>query len=214
MQPTPAFRILLIDDHHLFNDGLKALLNKQPDLIVCGQVFHARDALPAVQQSNPHLILLDINLHGNNGIDLGKAIITSYPTVRVMLLTMYNQPKLLDEARRAGLHGYLLKDATTVELLERIRDVLGGAMYFDTNVAVPSLTPSDPFGDPFARLHNLTFREVEIIALIRQGCNNEQIAQRIHLSIETVKTHRKNVYFKLGINKATDLVRFAIEHGL
>lgn len=160
MQPTPVFRILLIDDHRLFNDGLRALLNKQPDLTVCGQVFHACNALPTIQRSNPHLILLDINLHGSNGIDLSKAVINSYPAVRGMLLTMYNQPKLLDEAQRAGLHGYLLKDATTIELLGRIRDVLGGDMYFDTNVAAPSLTPNDPFSYPFAQLQNLTFREV------------------------------------------------------
>ena len=214
MLPHQPTRILLVDDHRLFNNGLSALLSEQPDLTVCGQVFQARDTLTAIQRSNPQLILLDINLQGSNGIDLGKTIIATFPAVRVMLLTMYNQPKLLDEARRAGLHGYLLKDTTTPELLRRIRDVLGGATYFDTNVTAPSPPPEDPFGDSFAQRLNLTFREVEIIALIREGLSNERIADRIHLSIETVKTHRKNIHFKLGITKATDLVRFAIENGL
>ena len=214
MPPAPAARILLIDDHRLFNDGLKGLINEQPDLTVCGQVFQACDAHMAIHQNQPHLILLDVNLQGSNGIDLGKTIISSYSGVRILMLTMYNQPKLMDETRRAGLHGYLLKDSTTADLLRGIRAVLNGKTYFDTNVADPAALPDDLFGDSFANRLNLTFREVEIIALIRAGLTNEQIAGQIHLSIETVKTHRKNIHFKLGINKATDLVRFAIQNGL
>lgn len=214
MQPESRSRILLIDDHRLFNDALKILLNDQPDLTVCGQVFQASEALPAVQRTAPHLILLDINLRGSNGIDLGKSILSSYPDVRLLILTMYKQSKLVDETRRAGLHGYLLKDATTTDLLRVIRDVLGGDTYFDTNATDPVPPPDDPFGDDFARRLNLTFREVEVIRLIKEGLSNEQIAGRIHLSVETVKTHRKNIHFKLGISKVTDLIQFAIRHGL
>ncbi|GAB3642935.1 response regulator [Spirosoma arcticum] len=214
MQPPLPSRILLIDDHRLFNDALKILLNEQPDLTVCGQVFQASEALPAIQRTSPHLILLDVNLQGSNGIDLGKSIISSYPAVRVLMLTMYNQPKLLDETRRAGLHGYLLKDATTTDLLRSIRDVLGGDTHFDTSPTDPVPSTDDPFGDDFARRLNLTFREVEVIRLIKEGLNNDQIAGRIHLSVETVKTHRKNIHFKLGISKVTDLIQFAIRHGL
>ncbi len=213
MQPPLPARILLIDNHRLFTDALKILLNEQPDLTVCGQVFQASEALPAIQRTSPHLILLDINLQGTNGIDLGKTISSSYPDVRILMLTMYNQPKLLDETRRAGLHGYLLKDATTTDLLRAIRAVLGGDTHFDTNTTDP-VPPDDPFGDDFARRLNLTFREVEVIRLIKEGLSNEQIAGRIHLSVETVKTHRKNIHFKLGISKVTDLIQFAIRHGL
>lgn len=214
MQPPLPARILLIDNHRLFNDALKILLNEQPDLTVCGQVFQASEALPAIQRTSPHLILLDINLQGTNGIDLGKVISSSYSDVRILMLTTYNHPKLLDETRRAGLHGYLLKDATTIDLLRAIRDVLGGDTHFDTNVTDPVPPPDDPFGDDFARRLNLTFREVEVIRLIKEGLSNEQIAGRIHLSVETVKTHRKNIHFKLGISKVTDLIQFAIRHGL
>ncbi|MBO0930609.1 response regulator [Fibrella aquatilis] len=214
MLPEPVSRILLIDDHRLFNDALKSLLNEQPDLTICGQVFKASDAIHAVHRSSPHLILMDINLQGSNGIDLGKAIVSDYPTVRIIMLTMYNQPKLLDETRRAGLHGYLLKDAGTTELLRAIRDVLGGTTSFDTSVSSSPTPTDDPFGDRFASRLNLTFREVEIIALIREGLSNEQIADRIHLSPETVKTHRKNIHFKLGISKVTELVQFAIKNGI
>lgn len=213
LSETPA-RILLIDDHRLFSDGLKSLLDDQPDLMVCGQVFQAKDALPAIQFTSPHLILLDINLQGTNGIDLGKTILGSFPTVRILMLTAYNQPKLVDEVRRAGLHGYLLKDVSTPDLLRGIRAVLAGNLHFDPALTTATQPATDPFGDPFAQRLNLTFREVEIIRLIKEGLGTEQIADRIHLSIETVKTHRKNIYFKLGISKVADLIRFATEQGL
>lgn len=213
MQPPQPARLLLIDDHQLFNEGLKSLLNAQPDLQVCGQVFQATNALPTIQRTSPQLILLDVNLQGTNGIDLGRTILGDFPTIRVLMLTMYSQPKLLDEARRVGLHGYLLKDATTTDLLRGVRAVLAGGTYFDTN-ATATLQQSSPFTDDFAQRLNLTFREVEIIRLIREGLSNEQIGARIFISPETVKTHRKNIHFKLGINKVTDLIQFAIRNGL
>jgi DNA-binding NarL/FixJ family response regulator len=137
----------------------------------------------------------------------------NFAGLRVILLTMYNQPKLLDEARRAGLHGYLLKDATTDQLLIGIRTVLGGRTFFDLNESGTN-APDDQFGDDFARRLSLTFREVEIIRLICQGLSSEQIAEQLNLSVETVKTHRKNIHFKLGINKVADLIQFAIKQGL
>ncbi|MBC8154880.1 MAG: response regulator transcription factor [Bacteroidetes bacterium] len=214
MQPEPVARILLIDDHRIFNDGLKSLLNEQPDLTVCGQVFQAREAIPVVQRTRPNLVLLDVNLQGVNGIDLGKTILNHSTGIRVLILTMYNQPKLLDEAQRAGLHGYLLKDATTPGLLMGIRTVLAGKSYFESTLVDASEPPADPFGDDFSRQFNLSFRELEVVRLIREGLSSEQIATRIHLSVETVKTHRKNIHFKLGIKKVTDLIQFAIRNGL
>lgn len=213
--PTPEpTRILLIDDHRLFNDGLKSLLDEQTGFVVCGQVFEASGALPAIHRTNPHLILLDANLQGINGIDLGRKIRHDFPAVRVLMLTMYNQPKLVDEARKAGLQGYMLKDATTEELLRGIRAVLAGNTVFDTQQNNHTPQPDDLFGDEFARRLNLTFREVEIIGLIREGLSTEQIADRLHVAHETIKTHRKNIYFKLGINKVTELIQFAIRNGL
>jgi len=214
MQPDDLIRILLVDDHRLFNDLLSNLLNEQPDLTVCGQVFQPTDVFSAIQRTNPHLILLDINLQGTNGIDLGRTIIHDFPHIRVLIVTMYDQPKLLDEARRIGLHGYLLKDATTAELLRGVRTVLAGSTYFDSSLRGRVSPGADHFNDAFAQRLNLTFREVEIIRLIKEGLNNDQIADRIHLSVETVKTHRKNIHFKLGISKVTDLIQFAMRHGI
>ncbi|MGX5857944.1 response regulator [Dyadobacter jiangsuensis] len=206
-------RILLVDDHHIFNEGLKRLINEQPDYSVCGQVYQSKDIFPAIESLRPHLILLDINLKGVNGIDIGKRIIKDYPAIKVIVLTMYNQSKLLEESRKIGLHGYLLKDATTVKLLAGIEDVLGGKYYFDEAIVAPS-QQEGPFTDSFAQKLNLTFREIEIIRLIKNGHTNEQIAEQLHLSFFTIKTHRKNIHFKLGLSKVTELIDFAVKNGI
>lgn len=211
--PNPT-RILLIDDHHLFNEGLKRLFDEQDDILVCGQVFRADDVMVTINDLKPHLILLDINLQSVNGIDLGKKILVDFPLIRIIMLTMYNQIKLLEETRKAGLHGYLLKDATTVELLRCIRTVLTGQTVFDDNLLRVSEPVEDLFGDDFARRLNLTFREVEIIQLIKAGFTNEQIADDLHISAFTVKTHRKNIYFKLEVSNVVELIQFAVKHGL
>ncbi|WP_428657209.1 response regulator [Runella sp.] len=211
LRPT---KILLIDDHLIFNNGLKLLLDEQPDWKVCGQVFHPKDVFFSIQEQNPDLVVLDINLQGINGIELGKKAVSNFPNLKVIILTMYNQSKLLEEARKAGLHGYMLKDATTPELLTGLRAVLGGKTYFDRKVADWEQTPDDPFGDDFARKLNLTFRELEIIQLVKEGLNNEQMAERLGVSFFTIKTHRKNIHFKLGINNVAELIQFAIKHGV
>ena len=212
MVPQKTTRILIIDNQPVFNDGLKGLLNEQPDLMVCGQVFQASQALPAIQRTNPDLILLDINLHGINGIDLGKTILAQCPTLRILVITMYDQPRLVEEARQGGLHGYLLKNVSTPDLLRAIEVVMSGQLSFHPAVTAAAASQKDPA--TIAQELNLTFREIDIIHLIKEGLSNDQIARRLHLSIETVKTHRKNIHFKLGINKVTDLIRFANEHGL
>jgi DNA-binding NarL/FixJ family response regulator len=206
-------KLLLVDDHQILNDGLKVILEKQPDFLVCGQVFNSEGVMPAIQTLTPDLVLLDINLHGSNGIDIGRNILTNFSAVKVLILTMYDQPKLLNETRRAGLHGYFLKDSNPVDLFAGIRAVLAGGQAFDKRVQTHQ-PPADLFGDDFAQRLNLTFREVEIIRLIRDGLTNEEVAIQLHISPFTAKTHRKNVYSKLNLTNVADLVQFANKHGI
>ncbi|CAG5072959.1 Transcriptional regulatory protein DegU [Dyadobacter sp. CECT 9623] len=213
MTLTSQTRILLVDDHHIFNEGLKRLINEQPGYSVCGQVYQSKDIFPAIENLRPHLILLDVNLKGVNGIDIGKRIIKDYPAIKVIVLTMYNQSKLLEESRKTGLHGYLLKDATTAKLLNGIETVLQGRSYFDEAI-LGTPQQEDQFTDTFAQKLNLTFREIEIIRLIKNGYTNEQIADQLHLSFFTIKTHRKNIHFKLGLTKVTELIDFAVKNGI
>ncbi len=206
-------KILLVDDHQMMNDGLKGILEKQADFVVCGQVFEAPDVLPAVHSLQPNLVLLDINLHQTNSIDIGRKILRDFPVVKVLMLTMYNQTKLLEETRRAGLHGYMLKDSSTTDLINAIRTVLGGGQAFDKRIKQDD-SLADAFDDDFARRLKLAFREVEIIRLIRDGFTTEQIAAKLFIAASTVKTHRKNIHSKLGITNVVDLVQWANKNGL
>jgi DNA-binding NarL/FixJ family response regulator len=190
------------------------LLKELPEFQVCGQVYRESDVMQAIQIQQPDLILLDVNLKGNNGINLGKKIIQEFPALRVVMLTMYNQPRLLEETRKAGIQGYILKDNTTHDLLRGLYEVMQGNVYYDERITDLTNAEVDPFGDDFARRLNLTFREVEIIRLIRDGLTTDEIAERLFISAFTVKTHRKNIHFKLGISKVTELVRFANQNGL
>ncbi|MBD2701646.1 response regulator transcription factor [Spirosoma sp. BT702] len=207
-------KILLIDDHQLFNDGIRVLLSTQPDLVVCGQVFEEKDILFAVQKHTPELVLLDLNIQGRSGLEIGMQLMSSQPNLKVVILTMYNQPKLFEEALKAGFHGYMLKDSTTAELLEGIRAVIAGRKYYDPRL-VKQLSPSiSPFKDDFALRANLTFRELEMIRLVREGLTSEEIADKLNLSLFTVKTHRRNIYYKLGIGNVAELIEFASRNGL
>ena len=214
MNPLLPIKVLLVDDHHIFNDGLRRLINEQPNLVVCGQVNQAREVFDAIEKHRPDLILLDINLQGSNGIDLGKKILYSFSNLKIIMLTMYNQPKLLEETKKTGLHGYLLKDATTAKLLEGIQAVISGGTYFDKAVTNSAQNRESPFIDNFAQRLNLTFREVEIIRLIKVGFTNEQIAEKLNLSFFTVKTHRKNIHFKLNLSNVAELIEFAIQNDI
>jgi len=198
----------------LFNEGLRELLSAQPDLNVCGQVFESKDVPFALQRHDPDLVLLDLNLRGNSGLDIGKQIRATAPRTKILILTMHDQPRLLHEARRAGFEGYLLKDTIVEDLLAGIRTVLAGRTHFDPNLDPVAATPPDPFGDDFARQANLSFREVEVIRLVREGLTNEQIAERLSLAVLTIKTHRKNIHFKLGVSNVAELIQFAAKHGI
>lgn len=209
MDKIGPLKILLIDDHRLFNDGILVLLSTQPDLVVSGQVFDVKGIPFALQRHNPDLVLLDLNLRGCSGIEIGRQILISNPCTKVIILTMHDQPKLLDQARKAGFQGYLLKDASTVELLDAIRTVMAGHAHFDPRLEAQLPAPEDPFGNDFALRANLTFREVEVIRHVREGLTSEEIADRLNLSVFTVKTHRKNIYFKLSISNVAELIDFA-----
>ncbi len=206
-------KILLVDDQLLFSNGLSLLLNQHPGFTVCGQIPTASQLLAAIHRLSPQIVLLDINLGGTNGIDLGKTLLQEFSEIKVLILTMYNHVKLLEQTRRAGLHGYLLKDNDPAELVAGIETVLAGGTVFDPRVLLPE-TDKDPFGDDFAQRLQLTFREVDIIRLIRDGLTNDQMADRLSISVFTVKTHRKNIHTKLGLTNMADLIQFANRHGI
>jgi DNA-binding NarL/FixJ family response regulator len=206
-------RILIADDHQLFNDGMKMMLSTEPSLAVVGQVFSGKDVLEAVNRLMPNVVLLDINMPYINGLDVAAQLVRVAPAVKIIVLTMYNDRKFVDDCKKMGVQGYILKNSGVDEVMNAIETVSANKTYFD-----PKLTQGHKANmhadDSFMKQFQLTKREIEIIGLVGQSFTNEEIADKLFLSVATVKTHRNNINLKLGINKPADLVKFALEHGL
>jgi DNA-binding NarL/FixJ family response regulator len=206
-------KILIADDHQLFNDGMKMMLSPEPTLQIVGQVFSGKDVLDAIHRLGVEVVLLDINMPHLNGLDAAAQIIKSYPEVKIVILTMYNDKKFVEDCQRMGVHGYVLKNSGVEEVLEAIQRVSSGVKYYDPKLS-KSTTHNQHADDAFLRQFQLTKREIEIIGLVGSSHTNEEIAEKLFLSVATVKTHRNNINLKLGINKPADLVKFALENGL
>lgn len=212
MLPDVRFSTILIaDDHQLFNEGLRTLLTFDGSLFrVVGQVYQGNDVIPAIHKLNPAIVLMDINLPNRNGIDLSRQIVREFPSVRIVIISMYSYQKFVDELQEIGISGYLLKSASQQELVRCLNQVSNGMTYFD-----PKLKAASPHQeDEFIRRFKLSPRELEIIVLIKQGLATPDIAQRLFLAEDTVKTHRKNIYYKLDITNVAELIQFANEQGL
>ena len=206
-------KILIADDHQLFNDGMKMMLAAEDTLQVVGQVFSGKDVLDAVHRMQPDVVLLDINMPHLNGLEAADKLLKNYPNVRIIMLTMYSDRKFVEDCQRMGVPGYILKNSGVDEVLNAIETVLAGKRYYDPKLT-RSTTPNQHADDSFQKQFQLTKREIEIIGLVGQSFTNEEMADKLFLSVATVKTHRNNINLKLGINKPADLVKFAVEHGL
>ncbi len=194
-------KIIIVDDHQLFGLGLKELLLKQTDYHIFGPLKELNEINSTIQAQSPQLILLDINLAGINGIDLGKKLKVDFLHLKIIMLTMYEHAAFLQNAKDVGMDGYLLKDCDFDELLQGISAVLKGGTCFMKIKGEQFPVLKDAFGDK----HKLSEREIEISKEICNGLNNNEIAEKLRLSFHTIKTHRKNIYTKLGISHVTEL---------
>ena len=200
-------KILIADDHRLFNDGLKHTFSGL--CTVVSQVFHGRDVIPEVLRHSPHLVFLDINLPGVNGLELGRILKKDFPQIKLLYLSMYNEDSFIKSAKELGASGYLLKDSSGDEIVDAVKKILEGASVF-CEIRERNLHHEDYFVKNFS----LTKRELEVIRHIRQGRSSEEIARKMCLSFETIKSHRKNIFYKLNISKVSELVHFAIRFNL
>jgi DNA-binding NarL/FixJ family response regulator len=194
MNPTSKIKILLVDDHQLFSDGLMSLLSTETTLAIVGQVFDARNVLFEIQKATPQIVFLDINMPHKNGIELSMEIKRAFPTVKIIFLTMYSDAQIYNEAVRSGVNGYILKNSSKNELMAAIEAVENGLTYFDTKI---KLTQEFEKKDSLAMTFGLTDREKQIIRMVREGLDSHQIAAKINLSYLTIKTHRRNIHYKL-----------------
>jgi two-component system response regulator NreC len=210
-----AIRLLITDDHGVLRAGLRALLSKEPDLEVVGAAASGEEALRLTSELEPDVVLMDINLRGESGIESTRRILESRPDARVLMLTVHEDELYLQAALQAGAAGYIVKQAVESELINAIRAVARGEMYVHSTMtrALLAQTPLVP-ADTKSPIETLTPRETEVLCLIAQGYTNRQIADILTISVRTVESHRANLTDKLDLHSRVELVRYAAKHGL
>ena len=207
--------ILLVDDHALVRAGIRALLERLPEVKTIAEAKDGREAFRLVQEQPPDLVLMDIAMPGLNGIEATGRITKEFPEVRVIILSMYANDEYVREAIKAGAAGYLVKSAAAVELEKAIKAVTRGGNYFS-----PSISPSvmkntaGHLAVDRAQIERLTPRQREILQLVAERHSTKEIAQILNISVKTVETHRAQLMERLGIYDVPGLVRFAIRAGL
>jgi DNA-binding NarL/FixJ family response regulator len=200
------YKILIADDHKLFGEGLKELLRKQGDFMPFGPEKEKFEIEEAISEINPKVLLLDINLGKIDGLELGKDLKVAFPYLKIIMLTMYENEKMLKLSKQYGMDGYLLKDCETSVLLSGIRTVIDGGTYFVEIKAEPK-NGIKIASDSFLAQYQLSEREGEIIEHLIKGLNNQEVAELLNLSYHTVKTHRKNIYLKLDVSNVPELIK-------
>jgi two-component system nitrate/nitrite response regulator NarL len=202
-----AARLILVDDHPLVRDGLRARLEAVPNLEVAGEAGNAEEALALAAKLEPDLVLMDVGMTGMNGIALAGVFHERFPGIRVLMLSMHDNIEYVTQAVRAGASGYVLKDSPATEIVHAIGAVLEGRTFFSAGLGARMIQAS-AMQTPVERL---TPRERDILDLLAEGLSSKQIAQRNGLSVRTVETHRLNLKRKLDIEGQAELIKFAVE---
>lgn len=210
-------RLGIADDHPVLIEGFRSLF-KDPrngiELVLAAS--NGRDLLNALEGVEADVVLLDLNMRGGHGLDILPDLRELYPELRVVIFTMYENPKFIKFAFKLGAMGYILKIAGLDEVITGVRSVMRGEVFISNGLSVYPGTHnhSSPFGDEFLLTHSLTKREMEILLLIAQAKSNKEIAEELYISDQTVIVHRKNLMRKLNITNSAGLTKFVIEHNL
>lgn len=205
-------KVLIADDHQMFIDGLRSLLERERDIAIIGEANNGIEALNCVQKERPDIVLLDINMPEMNGINACTAIRKKFPEVKVLILTMYKTKGFINGLIRAGASGYILKNTGNAELMEAIRTVISGGTFFSKQVA-ETLTEKSSKYSVYEDV-TLSKREVEIIKEMAKGFTTKQIAEKLFISFYTIETHRKNILNKLQLTNTAEVILYASQSGL
>jgi len=202
-------KVLLVDDHPLFREGLKYRLSLDPDIVVAEEAENGKLALAAMKNSDFDIVLMDINMPEMDGMYVLELIKEQEMDCKVLMLSMHDNKEYILAAMRHGADGYVLKDVPGNELIEAIKKVIAGKHYFSSEVTeiLSQELASEQRGI-------VTRREQLVLRLISHGLNNKRIAQELNVSVRTVETHKRNIKQKLGIESTIGLVRYAIDYGL
>jgi DNA-binding NarL/FixJ family response regulator len=210
-------RIVLADDHTLFRQGLRRVLEEQPGWQVIADASDGATAVRLTMERQPHIVIMDIAMPRLNGVEATRQIVRRAPDVRVLILSMYSDDLYITQALQAGAHGFVLKDSADADLVRAVRDLAAGKSYFSPTVSKVVL---DDYVRRLAdrgisdRFDALTEREREVFQLIAEGNSNKDIAGLLHLSPGTVETHRARIMEKLDLHSAAEIVLYAVRKGV
>jgi DNA-binding NarL/FixJ family response regulator len=202
-------KLLIVDDHRLFNDGLKALLINEPFYKQIEQLYDSREVLNHLHLNTTDIILLDFNMPYANGLEMTTKILQNYPQQKIIILSMYADFSQIEQFKKAGTKGYLLKTVDITELSDAIIQIFKGKTYFPKKVKSNNHNEDD-----FLKKFKLTQREFEVIQLIKEGKSTNEMADKLKISIHTIVTHRKNIHLKLNVQNERELIKFAIENNI
>jgi len=210
--------ILLVDDHEIIIDGIKAMLVKEKDIKIVGEANNGIEAIEKVQSLKPDIVLMDISMPELNGIEATKSIKKDYQDTKILMLTQHESKEYVLQVMKAGADGYLLKNSKKEELLNAINAVTSGKKHLGNRISAlmldEILDDSVRDNDNEKPEQNLTKREIEIIKLLANDHSNYQVSDILNISLRTVETHRRNLMQKLNLKSAVALVRFAIKHNM
>ena len=208
-------KILLVDDHQMVIDGIKAMLRKEKNIEIVGEAFNGEEAVKFVEEFGEiDFILTDISMPKMDGIELTKQIKEQFPDINVLVLTMYNEPDIINEIVLAEAEGYILKNTGKQELMEALDRISDGGTFFSDDVVQTMMKGYQTEKKQEASLKVLSERELEIVKLICQEKSTKEIAEELFISPRTVDTHRKNIAKKTGVKTIVGLIKFAFANQL
>lgn len=206
-------RVLLVDDHAVVREGLRALLSNDQRFEIVGEAADGVTALSAAERLHPDVVVLDVSIPGLNGAQVTRRLKSSQPDVRTLALTVHEEGGYLRSLMDAGASGYVLKRSAPAELLRAIEVIGDGGTYLDSSIAsqlIGRLGQRRPIDEPSAALSE---REREVVQLVAHGYSNKEIAEKLNVSVKTIETYRYRATDKLGLQGRADLVRYAIDQG-
>jgi two-component system response regulator NreC len=208
-----VIRVLVVDDHAVVRSGLRMLIDAESDMQTVGEAGSVRDAIFEARTANPDLVLMDVVMPGESGLEGVPKLLHEHPEVKVLVLSMQDDPRYVREAFAVGASGYVLKEAADVEVVTAIREVAGGGRYVHPELGA-RLVAADADAAREAEEDPLSDREREVLRLLALGFTNQEIAKQLFISVRTAETHRAHVMQKLRLASRDELVRYALARGL
>ena len=216
MYKSAPVRVLLADDHAVLRAGLHLLIDKQEDFTIIGEAASGLETITMVEDLQPDLLLLDISMPGIGGLDAIPTLKKKTPRLKILILTMHDDPQYLRHALKAGASGYILKKAADVELLSAMRAVHRGDVYVHpsmTHTLIDDFLPTSKPDSDQDRWSNLSEREKQVLSLTALGHTGAEVAEKLNLSPKTIETYRARGMEKLNLKTRAALVRYALQHG-